>query len=173
MKIISADFIYTPRGYVSDQAVAFTQTIEDIAPLEELKQRYPDASIIHTEPNSILYPGFINTHVHLEFSANKTSLSYGSFKPWLDSVIDHREELMASCNNEMMMRECQTGTFNLVSKLPMACLRLVCRCLLHILCRFFDWHLLSMDESGLATAAIVFLYPFVVAGRKPSIFKFN
>lgn len=107
MKIINADFLYTPHGYVQNQAVAFTKIIKDIGPLEALIQRYPDAEVIQTAPNSILYPGFINTHVHLEFSANKTSLVYGSFKPWLDSVIEHREELMGACNNAMMLHECQ------------------------------------------------------------------
>ena len=106
MKIINSDFLYTPNGYVQNHAVAFTETIKDIGTLEELIQRYPDAKVIQTEPNSILYPGFINTHVHLEFSANKTSLAYGSFKPWLDSVIEHRDELMGACNNEMMLDEC-------------------------------------------------------------------
>ena len=107
MKIINTDFLYTPNGYIQNQAVAFTETIKDIATLEELRERYPDAKVIQTEPNSILYPGFINTHVHLAFSANKTSLVYGSFKPWLDSVIDHRDELMEACTNEMMMNECK------------------------------------------------------------------
>ena len=107
MKIISSDFLYTPNGYVQNQAVAFTDTIKDIGTLKELTERYPDARVIQTEPNSILYPGFINTHVHLAFSANKTSLVYGSFKPWLDSVIEHRDELMEVCNNEMMMQECK------------------------------------------------------------------
>lgn len=107
MKIISADFIYTPKGYIQNHAVAFTETIKDIAPLEELTQRYPDAQIIHTQPNSIVYPGFINTHVHLAFSANRTSLTYGSFKPWLDSVIEYRDELMEACTDEMMMNECK------------------------------------------------------------------
>jgi len=106
MKIINSDFLYTPNGYVQNQAVAFAETIKDIGTLEELIQRYPDAKVIQTEPNSILYPGFINTHVHLEFSANRTSLAYGSFKPWLDSVIEHRDELMGACNNEMMLDEC-------------------------------------------------------------------
>ena len=107
MKIINADFLYTPNGYVQNQAVAFTEAIKDIGTLEELIQRYPDAKVIQTEPNSILYPGFINTHVHLEFSANKTSLAYGSFQPWLDSVIEHRDELIGACNNEMMLDECK------------------------------------------------------------------
>ncbi|GIT99891.1 chlorohydrolase [Sulfurovum sp. TSL6] len=106
MKIINADFLYTPNGYVQNQAVAFTEIIKDIGTLEALVERYPDAKVIQTEPHSILYPGFINTHVHLEFSANKTSLVYGSFKPWLDSVIDHRDELIGACTNEMMLDSC-------------------------------------------------------------------
>lgn len=107
MKIINADFLYTPNGYIQNQAIAFTDTIKNIGTLENLIQKYPEAKIIQTEANSILYPGFINTHVHLEFSANKTSLAYGSFKPWLDSVIEHRDALMEACNNDMMMHECE------------------------------------------------------------------
>ena len=107
MKIIVANYIYTPNGFVSNKAVAFTDMIEAIDTLEVLKNKYPDAQIIETEPTSILYPGFINTHVHLEFSANKTSLKYGSFMPWLDSVIEHREDLIGSCDNDMMTEQCQ------------------------------------------------------------------
>ncbi|OQX75730.1 MAG: chlorohydrolase [Epsilonproteobacteria bacterium 4484_65] len=107
MKIINTDFIYTPNGFVQNKAVAFTGTIQDIDTLETLKKKYPDAKVIQTEANSILYPGFINTHVHLEFSANKTSLQYGSFMPWLDSVIKHRDDLMGACDNNMMQKECE------------------------------------------------------------------
>ncbi len=108
MKIIYADFIYTPEGFIPNQAVAFTDTIQEIGTLEVLKTKYPDATIIQTEPNSVLFPGFINTHVHLEFSANKTSLKYGSFMPWLDSVIENREDLVGCCDNTVMMGECET-----------------------------------------------------------------
>ncbi len=107
MNIIVADYIYTPDGFKKYLAVAFTDLIQEIDSLEALTDKYPDAKIIQTEPNSILYPGFINTHIHLEFSANKTSLTYGSFKPWLDSVIEHRDELVSACNNEMMMHQCE------------------------------------------------------------------
>ena len=107
MKIIVADFIYTPNGFVQNQAVAFTETIKDIDTLDVLKAKYPDAEVIQTEENSVLYPGFINTHVHLEFSANKTSLKYGAFMPWLDSVIEHREDLVGCCDNAVMTRECE------------------------------------------------------------------
>lgn len=107
MKIIHADFIYTPEGFVKNRAVAFTDTIEEIGTFETLKAKYTEAEIIQAPAHSVLYPGFINTHVHLEFSANRTSLAYGSFGPWLDSVIEHREDLMGACTNEVMMHECE------------------------------------------------------------------
>ncbi len=107
MNIIVTDYIYTTEGFRKDLAVAFTELIEEIDSLDVLTQKYPGANVIRTEPNSILYPGFINTHVHLEFSANKTSLKYGSFMPWLDSVIEHREDLVGECDNAVMMGECE------------------------------------------------------------------
>jgi len=107
MNIIVADYIYTTEGFRKDLAVAFTNLIEEIDSFDVLTQKYPDAHIIQTKPNSILYPGFINTHVHLEFSANKTSLKYGSFMPWLDTVIEHREDLVGECDNAVMMGECE------------------------------------------------------------------
>jgi len=107
MTIIAADYIYTPEGFKKNLAVAFTDLIKDIDSFDVLTKKYPNANVIKTEPHSILYPGFINTHVHLEFSANKTSLAYGSFKPWLDSVIEHRDNLTGACNNEVMMHECE------------------------------------------------------------------
>ncbi|MEA1879932.1 MAG: metal-dependent hydrolase, partial [Campylobacterota bacterium] len=106
MKIIQADFIYTPKGFIKAKALAFTEHIEEIDTLETLKDKYPDAQVIHTESHSVLYPGFINTHVHLEFSANKTSLQYGSFMPWLDSVIEHREDIVGASNNAVMQEQC-------------------------------------------------------------------
>jgi cytosine/adenosine deaminase-related metal-dependent hydrolase len=106
MKILVADYIYTPTGFVENQAMAFTETIQAIDSIEVLQKKYPDAEIIQTEANSVIYPGFINTHVHLEFSANRTSLKYGSFMPWLDTVIEYRDILMGDCNNEVMQNEC-------------------------------------------------------------------
>ena len=108
MTILVADYIYTPQGIIQAQGVAFDTHIKMIAPLEELLQHYPDAKIERTPPYSVIYPGFINTHVHLEFSANKTTLKYGSFMPWLDSVIANRDDLMKDCDNEMMAKECES-----------------------------------------------------------------
>jgi cytosine/adenosine deaminase-related metal-dependent hydrolase len=108
MIILVADYIYTPQGIIQAQALAFDTHIKRIAPLEELLEEYPDAKVERTPPYSVIYPGFINTHVHLEFSANKTTLKYGSFMPWLDSVIANRDDLMQDCNNEMMAKECES-----------------------------------------------------------------
>jgi len=47
--------------------------------------------------NSVLMPGLINTHTHLEFSANQTTLIYGDFVSWLNSVIAKRENLLNDC----------------------------------------------------------------------------
>ena len=107
MTIINPQYIYIDNHFQENLAVAFSDKIEAIDSLENLKEKYPNATIKNEEKNSVLYPGFINTHVHLEFSANKTTLQYGEFMPWLDSVIANREELVGKCDNAMMMNECK------------------------------------------------------------------
>ena len=107
MTIINPNYIYINGKFQENLAVAFDKKIKAIDTIENLQKNYPQATVEETKENSVLYPGFINTHVHLEFSANKTTLQYGSFMPWLDSVIKNREELMGACDNEMMMQECQ------------------------------------------------------------------
>ena len=107
MTIIHPDYIYLDNGFQKNLAVAFSDKIEAIDNLETLQKEYPDADIQKSQKNSILYPGFINTHVHLEFSANSTTLQYGSFMPWLDSVIENRESLVAQCDNKMMKNACE------------------------------------------------------------------
>jgi len=108
MKIIDPNYLYLNNEFQENLAVAFSDRIEAIDSVENLQKAYPNATLEPTEANTVLYPGFINTHVHLEFSANKTTLQYGSFMPWLDSVIENREELVGACNNEMMLKECQS-----------------------------------------------------------------
>jgi len=106
VKIIIADYLYLDGKFVENHAIAFDTHIQDIDLPERLMEKYPEAERIRAKPYTVLYPGFINTHVHLEFSANKTSLKYGSFMPWLDSVIEHRDDLMKDCDNTMMQKEC-------------------------------------------------------------------
>ena len=107
MTIIISDILYTPQGFKQNLGVAFDTLIRAVDTPDVLMGLYPNAKIIKTPPHTILYPGFINTHVHLEFSANKTALKYGKFMPWLDSVIENRDELMAECDNEKMKEACE------------------------------------------------------------------
>lgn len=108
MKILHVSYILHNNEIISGKSLAFDKTIAKIAPLDELLQIYPDAEVIDTPPYSLVMPGLINAHVHLEFSANKTKLKYGKFLPWLHSVIEHREELINNCDIECMKKATQT-----------------------------------------------------------------
>jgi len=108
MKILVSDYIYVSGEFLKHKAVAFSDVIEEINSVDALRQKYPQATLIETAPHSVLYPGFINSHVHLEFSANKTALKYGDFMPWLDSVIRYRDDLVGCCDNVMMLEACRT-----------------------------------------------------------------
>lgn len=50
-------------------------------------------------------PGLINSHVHLEFSSNSTTLKYGNFMLWLNSVIASRDELVQKANNKLISKK--------------------------------------------------------------------
>ena len=125
MQIITPNYILTPDKLLSNVSVAFDTVIHKIAPLDELTKQFPDAKITTLEKNSLLMPGLINAHVHLEFSANKTELSYGNFIKWLYSVIERRDELISGCVDECMvtainsMLESGITTFGAVSSYGM------------------------------------------------------
>ncbi|MFA5233996.1 MAG: metal-dependent hydrolase [Sulfurimonas sp.] len=108
MQIITPNYILTHSVLLQNLSVAFDKIIHKIAPLEELKSLFPDAKIIKLDKNSLLMPGLINAHVHIEFSANKTELSYGDFISWLYSVIENREELIGGCDSECMKRSIES-----------------------------------------------------------------
>ncbi|MBU0631120.1 metal-dependent hydrolase [bacterium] len=104
MKIINPNYIYTTDTLLENQAIAFDKTIQKIAPLSELKELYKEAQVIELGENSLVMPGLINAHVHLEFSANKETLEYGDFLKWLYSVITNREDLISSCDSACMKK---------------------------------------------------------------------
>ncbi|MDD3774616.1 MAG: metal-dependent hydrolase [Sulfurovaceae bacterium] len=106
MNILEADYIYIDGEYITHKAIAFDDKIKTIDTKEKLLELYPNASVHHTPPNSIIYPGFINTHVHLEFSSNQTTLSYGSFVPWLGSVMANTSKT-SSCSSNAMQEACK------------------------------------------------------------------
>lgn len=102
MQIIIPHYILTRDAILQNQAIAFNKQIQKIASFDELIELYPDAKVTTLRENSLVMPGLINSHVHIEFSANKTELSYGDFMGWLYSVIENREELIGGCDSTCM-----------------------------------------------------------------------
>ncbi len=104
MQIITPHFIYFKDRISTNLSIAFDTIIQKIAPIEELRADFADAKVTTLRENSLIMPGLINAHVHIEFSANKTHLSYGDFMTWLYSVIKNREELIGGCNEECISK---------------------------------------------------------------------
>ena len=117
MEFLSANWIVTCNNEFTihkDSTIVFDKTIIEIDTNENIQTKYPDAHIQYQGINSVIMPGLINAHVHLEFSANKTTLSYGNFVKWLFSVIEHREDLISNATKEVIDNELKkmikTGT---------------------------------------------------------------
>jgi len=102
MYLINASYILTKDEVLVQSAIVFDKTIRAIGDKGELLQQYPQAKEIVLNEGSVVMPGLINAHVHLEFSSNKTELKYGSFMPWLYSVIANREKLSQLCEDDCM-----------------------------------------------------------------------
>ena len=104
-KVVIPDYIYTPSGVLKNHAVLIHDgIIEQIALKSRVLKENKDVEVLFYPKNSLLFPGLINAHVHIEFSANKTQLSYGDFISWLYSVIENREDLIAECDLSCMTR---------------------------------------------------------------------
>lgn len=108
MKFLTADWLLvcdSEFSIIQNGAIAFDKIIQEVTTYEKLKEKYPEQDIEYLGVNSVLMPGLINTHVHLEFSGNKTTLKYGNFVKWLFSVIAHREELIEKASKELIDTE--------------------------------------------------------------------
>lgn len=117
MKIVKASWLITSNDentVIKDGAVVYDSTIQDVGQFEYIQEKYPDIQIKDLGENSVLMPGLINSHVHLEFSSNTTTLKYGNFMKWLNSVIQNREELVEKATQELIGKKLQsmlrTGT---------------------------------------------------------------
>lgn len=101
MQILLADAIFTPDTILRDHGIVFDKTIIAVTPNHLLRAQYGE-QCQELGSGSILMSGLINSHVHLEFSANQSTLTYGDFMPWLSSVIASRDELINECDGECM-----------------------------------------------------------------------
>lgn len=87
---------------IKNGGIVFDDKIIEIGSFDTLKEKYPKCRIKQAKQNSVLMPGLINSHVHLEFSANKTTLQYGNFMDWLHSVIENREILVEKATTKFI-----------------------------------------------------------------------
>lgn len=117
MKILKASWLITSdenNRIIQDGAVVYDKIIIEVSDFQTIQTNYPELEIEDLGENSVLMPGLINTHIHLEFSANKTTLKYGNFMNWLHSVIASREELVEKSNQALLKKEIaniiQSGT---------------------------------------------------------------
>ena len=114
MQLVSPDYLFTSKGFVKDHSFVFNDHIVWAGKSSELPDEYKDIQKLSLPKHSCITPGLINAHVHLEFSANKTSLKYGRFMPWLYSVIQKRDEIIGSCQQECLEKSIKnmikTGT---------------------------------------------------------------
>jgi len=104
MQIITPHYILLRDKVVTNLSVAFDKKIKKIAPFDDLLDEFPDAKVTTLREHSLLMPGLINAHVHIEFSKNKTELTYGDFLNWLYSVIENRADLVNECGLECMSK---------------------------------------------------------------------
>lgn len=117
MKILKASWLIScdsKVGIIKNAALVYNDKIIDVGDADFILNKYPNCEIKDLGENSVLMPGLINSHIHLEFSANTTSLSYGNFMSWLNSVIVNRETLIEKANSEFISKKLdmmlKTGT---------------------------------------------------------------
>lgn len=108
MKIISASWLVTcdeNSTIIKNGAVVYDKKIIEIGTLDYIKEKYTDIEIDILKENSVIMPGLINSHVHLEFSSNTTTLKYGNFMSWLNSVITSRDELVEKATGKLISQK--------------------------------------------------------------------
>jgi len=124
MKIITAKWVITCDenfSIIKDGAIVFDKKIIQIDTISNIQKKYPNEEIEEAKKNSVLMPGLINSHVHLEFSANSTTLKYGNFMNWLNSVIKNRDNLIEKATTKLIskklekMKKTGTTTFGAIS----------------------------------------------------------
>lgn len=115
MKAIKSEYILTcnnQKDILKDNVIVFDDKLIDILPISQFDTKYPNIKLIDTPTHTIIIPGLINTHCHLEFSKNKTTLDYGHFVSWLKSVIINRENLISDIDDEYISSMLDTIVHN-------------------------------------------------------------
>jgi cytosine/adenosine deaminase-related metal-dependent hydrolase len=107
-KLLSSDWLITCNEdftIIKDGAIVFDKQIIEVGTIDQLTAKYPNLKNQYQGVNSVLMAGLINSHIHLEFSANKTTLKYGNFIDWLNSVIVKRDDLIQKATEDLIDNE--------------------------------------------------------------------
>lgn len=107
MKILKAKYILTCDDdfqILENKSIVFDEKIVKIGDFSELVQEFSNAEIFDYS-DCVAMPGLINTHTHLEYSANVTNLAFGDFIEWLKSVILNRNELSQKATTELISKK--------------------------------------------------------------------
>lgn len=105
MKGIKADFaLLCDEDFtiLKEPALVFDEKIVEIGEFFNIKQKYPNIIFNELEKNTLLMPGLINPHTHLEYCASSGLLEFGDFITWLNSVIKNRDELQDRISDEII-----------------------------------------------------------------------
>jgi cytosine/adenosine deaminase-related metal-dependent hydrolase len=112
---VRADILVCNADHVlKDHVVVFDKTsIVDIMPTDQFKKEHPNIDIIYKE-NSILTPGFINAHTHLELSFIHRIKTFDHFFDWVSKVNQKRASVKTidqlKENQEIIRRTVYQGT---------------------------------------------------------------
>ena len=165
LKLIKAKYLFLcdeKFTILCDKGVVFDTHFREVGDFDALQKKYPSAKLIKTPENSLILPAFINTHTHLEFSANAYTLHYGDFLLWLKSVMNSRSALSEQAREGLIlgvlkqMLKSGTGTIGEISSFGgdlSACVKSPMRVV------FFN-ELLGVNENQNATKKAEFLKRF-------------
>lgn len=71
------------------------ELIADIGPVDEVRSRHPEARTVDLG-RSILLPGLINVHSHLELTVFRGLLEIGHFQSWIRRLIEMKAEFLTA-----------------------------------------------------------------------------
>ncbi len=104
MKIIGASAIITCNedfSVIKNGGILFSSSkIIKVGDFNELCKANSNIESKFYE-SCVITPAFVNAHIHFEFSNNTSSLQYGDFGAWLDSIMTKREVLMNNASDEI------------------------------------------------------------------------
>ncbi len=96
MKLIGASIIITCDNnftIIKNGGILFdNKKIIKVGKFDDLKKDKLEEVQFYN--SCVITPALINSHIHFEFSKNKSTLKYGSFGEWLNSIMDNRDNLM-------------------------------------------------------------------------------